>query len=63
MEKNNPMTFTMSIVAIIVGVALYRQIDFKTMTVEKPALAVLYAVVFLFAVFVLVRGYRKGAEK
>ena len=63
MEKNNPMTFTMSIVAIIVGVALYKQIDFKTMTVEKPALAVLYAVVFLFAVFVLVRGYRKGAEK
>ena len=57
------MTFTMTIVAIIVGVALCKQIDFKTMTVEKPALAVLYAVVFLFAVFVLVRGYRKGAEK
>ena len=63
MEKNNPMTFTMGIVAIIVGAALYKQIDFKTMTVEKPALAVLYAVTFLFAVVVLVRNFRKGAEK
>ena len=63
MEKNNPITFTMSIVAIIVGVALYKQIDFKTMTVEKPALSVLYAVTFLFAVVVLVKNFRKRAEK
>lgn len=63
MEKKNPMTFTMSIVAIIVGAALYKQIDFKTMTVEKPALSVLYAITFLFAVAVLMRNFRKGAEK
>lgn len=63
MEKNNAMTFTMSIVAIIVGVALYRQIDFKTMTVEKPALAVVYAVTFAAAVFVLVKNYGKKVEK
>lgn len=63
MEKNNLMTFTMSIVAIIVGVALYKQIDFKTMTVEKPALAVIYAVTFAGAVFVLVKNYGKKVEK
>ena len=57
------MTFTMSIVAIIVGVALYRQIDFKTMTVEKPALSIVYAVTFLAAVFVLVKNLRKESEK
>lgn len=63
MENNKAPIFTMSIVAIIVGAALYKQIDFKTMTVEKPALSILYAVTFLFAVAVLVRNYRKGAEK
>lgn len=63
MESKNPMTFTMTIVAIIVGVVLYRQIDFKTMTVEKPALALLYAITFLFAVFVLVKNFRKKNEK
>jgi len=63
MENNKAPLFTMSIVAIIVGAALYKQIDFKTMTVEKPALAILYTVTFLFAVFVLVRNYGKKAEK
>jgi len=63
MENNKAPLFTMSIVAIIVGAALYKQIDFKTMTVEKPALAILYTVTLLFAVVVLVRNYRKKAEK
>ncbi len=63
MENSKVPLFTMSIVAIIVGAALYKQIDFKTMTVEKPALSILYAVTFLFAVAVLVRNYRKKAEK
>lgn len=63
MENRKAPVFTMSIVAIIVGAALYKQINFKTVTVEKPALSLLYAVTFLFAVFVLVKNYRKGAEK
>lgn len=49
----------MSIIAIIVGSALYKQIDFKTMTVEKPWLAALYALTFLFALYILIKGYRK----
>lgn len=57
MEKSKAPVFTMSIVAIIVGSALYKQIDFKTLTVEKPALSVLYAITFLFAVAVLVRHF------
>ena len=63
MENRKAPFFTMSIVAIIVGAALYKQIDFKTMTVEKPALAILYAVTFLFAVLVLARNYGKKVEK
>lgn len=63
MENRKAPIFTMSIVAIIVGAALYKQIDFKNMTVEKPVLSALYAISFLFAVFVLVRNFRKGAEK
>lgn len=63
MENRKAPIFTMIIVAIIVGVALYKQIDFNTMTVEKPALAILYAITFLFAVAVLVRNYVKKAEK
>ncbi len=63
MENNKTPIFTMLVVALIVGSALYKQIDFKTMTVEKPALAILYTVTLLFAVFVLVKNFRKKAEK
>ncbi|WP_042720976.1 hypothetical protein [Flavobacterium sp. B17] len=63
MENSKAPVFTMTIVAIIVGVALYKQFDFSTRTFEKPALSALYAITFLFAVFVLVRNYRKTARK
>lgn len=63
MENNKAPIFTMIVVALIVGSALYKQIDFKTMTVEKPALAILYTVTLLFATFVLVKNFRKNAEK
>ena len=62
MEKSKAPVFTMGIVAIIVGSALYKQINFNKMTVEKPALSVLYVVTFLFAVAVLVRHYTRRAE-
>lgn len=63
MEKNKAPLFTMGIVAVIVGSALYKQINFSTMTVEKPALSILYGVTLLFAVFVLVKNLRKKEEK
>lgn len=63
MENNKAPIFIMSIVAIIVGVALYKQIDFKTMTVEKPALSIIYAVTFAAAVFILIKHYVTKSEK
>lgn len=63
MEKSNAPVFLMIIVAVIVGSALYKQINFNKMTVDNPALSVLYAVTFLFAVAVLVRHYTRKVEK
>jgi len=63
MKKNNAPVFALTIVAIIVGVALYKLIDFKNFTVEKPALAAIYFVTFVFSVFVLIRNSNKNSEK
>ena len=63
MENKKAPIFTVLVVVLIVGSALYKQIDFKTMRVEKPALAILYTVTLLFATFVLVKNYRKKVEK
>ncbi|MPS73733.1 MAG: hypothetical protein E2590_11375 [Chryseobacterium sp.] len=58
MKKEAPV-FTMWIVVLIVGAALYKQIDFKTMTVEKQGLSVIYAMTLIFAAVVLIRHYTR----
>lgn len=63
MKKNNPPVFTLTIVAIIVGVALLKQIDFKNFTVEKPALSAIYFVAFATSVFILAKHYIGKSKK
>lgn len=63
MKKNNAPVFTLIIVAIIVGVALFKQIDFKNLTVAKPALAFIYLIVFVFSVTILIKNAKKKSEK
>ncbi|SHF77169.1 hypothetical protein [Flavobacterium defluvii] len=63
-NKNNAPVFTLSIVAIIVGIALYKQFDFETSKFEKPALTAVYLIVFVFSVFVLIKNFiKKRSEK
>lgn len=59
MEKKNSMSFTLSIVAIIVGVALYKQFNFAELKFEKPALAAVYGITFAVAVYLLIKSARK----
>lgn len=63
MQKNNPPIFTLSIVAIIVGSALFKQIDFTNFTVEKKALSAIYFVTFMFSVFVLAKHFISKSKK
>lgn len=63
MQKNNPPVFTLTIVAIIVGVALYKQIDFQNYTVEKKALSAIYFVTFAASVFILAKHYIGKSKK
>jgi len=53
------MKFTFSIIAIIVGVALWKLIDFQQLRVEKPALAVVYFITFIFSIYVIVKNGKK----
>lgn len=62
-NKNNAPVFTLSIVAIILGVVLYKQFNFETLTFEKPALAIVYIIVFVFSIFVLIKNFKKRSEK
>ena len=63
MEKNNTPVFTLTIVAIIVGSALYKQIDFQNFTVDKKALSAIYFVTFAASVFILAKHYIGKSKK
>lgn len=62
-NKNNAPVFTLSIVAIILGVVLYKQFNFETLTFEKPALAIVYIIVFVFSIFILIKNFIQRTKK
>lgn len=58
MEKKKAMNFMFSIVAIILGVTLFKQFDFQHFKFEKPALAAVYIIAFGISISVLIRNAR-----
>lgn len=59
MENKKPITFIFWVIAIILGVTLFKQFDFQNLKFEKPALAAVYALVFVFSVFIIVKNSKK----
>ena len=47
------------ILAVIIGVALFKQIDFLHMTVEKPVLALVYLIAFLVSIGFMIKKNNK----
>jgi hypothetical protein len=43
------------IFAVIIGAALFKQIDFQNMTVEKPFLALVYLIGFLVSIGFMIK--------
>jgi hypothetical protein len=63
METKKSINPFLAIIAVIVGSALYKQIDFVNLTVEKPALSAVYAITFGVTVYFLIKNYNKGSEE
>ena len=47
--------FFFVIVTLILGGALLRQFDFQNLTIEKPALAVVYIIVFIISIGLMIK--------
>jgi uncharacterized membrane protein YuzA (DUF378 family) len=63
MEKNKAPLFTFSIIAIIVGVALYKQFDFETLKFQKTGLAIVYMVVFIASIYIIIKGLKDRQQQ
>ncbi len=44
------LTFTLAIVALMVGVTLFKQFNFQNLKFENPALTFIYSIIFRGAV-------------
>ncbi|WP_293915758.1 MULTISPECIES: hypothetical protein [unclassified Sphingobacterium] len=62
MEKNKASSFIFGIIAIIVGSALYKQIDFENFKVLHKGLAVVYGLTFAFSAFILIKNFRNRSR-
>lgn len=47
------------LIAVVVGVGLFKQIDFEHLNFKKQALATIYLLTFIFSVFAIVSGIIK----
>lgn len=63
MENKKGLSFPFLIIAIILGVILFKQFDFETLTFEQPAMAVVYFIGFAIAVYALIGGYKKRSDQ
>lgn len=47
--------FLFVIIAVILAGAIYKQFDFQNFKFEKPALAVVYIIVFIFCIVLMIK--------
>jgi len=59
MNNKNALTSVFTLIAIILGVTLFKKFDFETWTFEKPALAIVYLIAFLISIYFLVKQGKK----
>jgi membrane protein DedA with SNARE-associated domain len=55
--------FLWTLVALILGVTLYRKFDFENLIFEQPTLAMVYIIIFIAAIFMIIKDYRNRPEK
>ena len=62
MEKDKAPVFMLRIVAIILGVTLYKHFDFSTFKFQDTPLDIMYLITFAAAVYVLIKDARKTTK-
>jgi len=63
MKNKKAPNFFLVIIAIILGQALFEQFDFGNLKFEKPALAIVYLIVFVTSIYLLVKKPKNRPEK
>ncbi len=59
MKNTRLPNFFFIIIAIILGVKLFKDFDLENLKFEKPALDIIYLIGFIFSIFAIVKNYKK----
>ena len=62
MEKDKAPVFMLRIVAIILGVTLYKHFDFSTFKFQDTPIDIIYLITFVAVVYVLIKDASKTAK-
>ncbi|PCI32639.1 MAG: hypothetical protein COB60_09265 [Flavobacteriaceae bacterium] len=63
MENKKSLNFFFVIIAIILGRTLFKQFDFENLKFEHTGIAIVYIVVFVLAIYFLIKNYKKRPKK
>ncbi|MFK5856746.1 MAG: hypothetical protein QM503_11490 [Bacteroidota bacterium] len=63
MKTIKSINFFFVIIALILGQALFEQFDFENLTFEKPALAIVYIIVFVISIYLIVKKPKNRPEE
>ena len=61
MSLKKEYSFTLIIIAVILGSSIYRQFDFEKMQFEKPVLVAVYFVAFILALYFIFKKDKPAA--
>lgn len=59
MDNKKGQGFFFLIIALILGVTLFKQFDFQNFKFEKPLLDTVYLLTFIVAVYFYIKSYKK----
>jgi predicted ferric reductase len=63
MENKKALSFTFTIVAIILGVTLFKQFDFENLRFKKTGIAIVYIIGFAISIYFLTKNYKNQPKK
>jgi predicted ferric reductase len=56
MSNKKELSFPLIIIAVVIGVTIFKQFDFENLKFEKPAMAVVYILTFIMTVYLIFRN-------
>jgi hypothetical protein len=63
MESKKGINIFFAFIAFILGLTLFKHIDFKNFTLKDPVLDILYLIVFVISIYLIIKDFTKRPEK